>query len=92
MSYYFVSITIRGFKEAIHQDVDILWDYVPSSSKGTIHAMPHVNPYAFRVEFQVIRGTYYTLVTDLSSYQPCFVCGGVLKKRLKTFQQFKAMD
>ena len=85
MSYYFVSITISGFKEAIHQDVDIFWDNVPCSSKGTIHGMPHVNPYAFRVEFQVIRGTYSALVTDPSSYQPCMVWVGGPQEKNKNF-------
>ena len=64
MSYYFVSITIRGFKEAIHQNVDIFWDKVPCSSNGTTHDMPYVNLYAFCVEFQATRGTYSALVTD----------------------------
>ena len=80
MSYYFISITIMGFKEAINQNVDIFWDNVPCSSKGTIHGMPHVNPYAFRVEFQVIRGTYSALVTDPTLYG---MGGGFLKKSLE---------
>ena len=90
MSYYFVSITIRWFKEAIHQNVDIFWDNVPCSSDGTIHGISHVNPYAFHVEFQVIRGTYSTLVTDPSSYQPCMVWGGSQEKT-RAFQQFKPL-
>ena len=40
MSYYSVNIVIRGFKEAIHQNVDIFWDKVPCSSNGTIPGMP----------------------------------------------------
>lgn len=81
MSYYFVNIAIRGFKEAIHQNVDIFWDKVPCSSNGSIHGMPYVNPYAFCVEFQATRATYSTLVTDPTLYG----MGGLLNKNLGLF-------
>ena len=81
MSYYFVSITIRGFKEAIHQNVDIFWDKVLCSSNGTIPGMPHVNPYVLRVEFQATRGTYPALVTNPTLHG----MGGFLKKSLGLF-------
>ena len=77
MSYYFVSITIRWFKEAIHQNVDIFWDKVACSSNGTIPGMPHVNPYVLRVKIQATRAIYPAPVTNPTLHG---VKGGLLKK------------
>ena len=87
MSYYFVNIAIRGFKETIHQNVDIFWDKVPCSSNGTIPGMPHVNPYVLRVKFQTTRGTYPALVTN-----PTLHGVGVPSRKFWNFSAAKATD
>ena len=40
MSYYSMNIATKGFKDAIHKNVDMSWDKVPCSSNGTILVCP----------------------------------------------------
>ena len=81
MTYYSVNIAIRGFKEAIHRNVD-KDPYTPS---GTIPGMPHVTSNLPHAKVQMTRASYPVPVTNPTLHG----IGGFPQEKSGTFQQLR---